>query len=259
VAIEDRKKCKNVNGLLGNGSNIRMSEIKIARFVDIEACKSIFSEKSTFVLRSPEHYRRLYEITAGGNTKGDRDEGRSNTIDGGMAEFTGFVVSCWTKLKGSEPTTDEWNIFKKNDQNIVAIVSTPSKVCDFLDKALETKKERPYRRFPFLPTKHKKVNYDKVHVDKNNIFDVVPFTKSAQFSEEQEYRFVLMYLWPFLIDSFIFGGGVDYMEKCFANPQIKKESKIELRLILDNAMAGYGDFSDKKICDIIANSDILFE
>ena len=92
-----------------------MSEGKIARFVGIEACKSIFSERSTFVLRSPEHYRRLYEITAGGNTKGDRDEGCANTIDGGTAEFTGFVASCWTKLKGSEPTTYEWNIFKKYD------------------------------------------------------------------------------------------------------------------------------------------------
>jgi len=71
-----------------------MSEVKIARFVDIKACKSIFSENSTFVLRSPEHYRRLYEITAGGNTKGDRDEGCANTIDGGTAEFTGFVASA---------------------------------------------------------------------------------------------------------------------------------------------------------------------
>jgi len=236
-----------------------MSEVKIARFVGIEACKSIFSEKSTIVLRSPEHYRRLYEITAGGNTKGDRDEGCANTIDGGMAEFTGFVASCWTKLKGSEPTCEEWRIFKEDDQNIVAIVSTPSKVRDFLDEALETNKERTQRRFPFLPVQHGEVNYEKVYVDNTNIADVVPFTKSAQFSGEQEYRFVLIYLWPLLIDSFIFGGGVDYMEKCFANPEMRKESKIELRSILGNAMAGYGNFSEKKMCDIIANSDILFQ
>lgn len=236
-----------------------MSEVKIARFVGIEACKNIFSEKSTFVLRSPEHYRRLYEITAGGNIKGDRDEGIANTIDGGKAEFTGFVASCWTKLKGSEPTTYEWNIFKKHDQNIVAIVSTPSKVCDFLDKALETNKERTQRRFPFLPVQHGEVNYEKVHVDNTNIADVVPFTKGAQFSGEQEYRFVLIYLWPLLIDSFIFGGGVDYMEKCFANPKMRKEQKEELRLIIMNAMAGYGDFTDKKMGEIIVNSDILFQ
>ena len=170
-----------------------MSEIKIARFVDIEACKSIFSENSTFILRSPEYYRKLYGINRGKHIKGDRNEGIARTIDGGTAEVRGFLVSCWTILKESEPTTYEWNIFKKYDQNIVAIVSSPNRVCDFLNKALETKKERPYRRFPFLPVQHKKVIYDKVHVDKNNIFDVVPFTKSAQFIGENEYRFVLLY------------------------------------------------------------------
>lgn len=236
-----------------------MLEVKIARFVDIEACKSIFSENSTFVLRSPEHYRRLYEITVGGNTKGDRYEGCAKTIDGGTAEFTGFVASCWTKLKGSEPTTDEWNIFKKYEQNIVAIVSTPSKVCEFLNKALETNKERTKRRFPFLPVQHREVNYEKVHVDHTNITDVVPFTKDAQFSGEEEYRFILIYVWPLLIDSFIFVGGIDYMEKCFANPEIIKEYKEMLRPIIMKAMCGYGDFSDKKMSDIIANADILFE
>jgi len=126
-----------------------MSEAKIARFVGLEACKSIFSENSTFVLRSPEHYRRLYETTEGGNAKGDRDEGCADTVDGGTAEFTGFVDSCWTMLKGSEPTRNEWDIFKENEQNIVAIVSTPSKVCEFLNKAIETDTERTKRRFPF--------------------------------------------------------------------------------------------------------------
>lgn len=135
-----------------------MSEIKIARFVNIEACKSIFSEHSTFVLRSPEHYRRLYETTNG--EEGDRNEGYAKTVDGGTAEFTGFVVSCWTKLKGTEPTPDEWDIFKEKEQNIVAIVSTPRKVCEFPDKVLETKRERTKRRFPFWPVEHKEVDYD---------------------------------------------------------------------------------------------------
>ena len=126
-------------------------EIKIARFVGIEACKSIFSDRSTFVLRSPEHYRRLYEISRGKNAKGDRDEGSAEMPDGGASEFTSFVASCWTKLKGNEPTSGEWDIFKKEDQNVVAIVSSPSKICGFLNNSLETNRERINRRFPFYP------------------------------------------------------------------------------------------------------------
>lgn len=237
-----------------------MSEFKIARFVGIKVCKSIFSENSTFVLRSPEHYRRLYETTEGRTAKGDRDEGCADTVDGGTAEFTGFVASCWTILKGTEPIRDEWNIFKENEQNIVAIVSTPSKVCAFLNKALETDKERTKRRFPFLPVEHGEVKYEKVHVDHTNITDVVPFTKGEQFTEQKEYRFVLKYVWPHLIDSFIFCGGIDYMEKCFVNPEItKKEYKEILRLTIMNAMCGYGHFSDKNMGEILANADILFE
>ena len=234
-----------------------MSEVKIARFVGIEACKSIFSEKSTFVLRSPEYYRRLYETSGGGDPKGDRDEGRAKTVDGGTAEFTGFVVSCWTTLKGSEPTHDEWDIFKADNQNVVAIISTPNKVCEFLDRTLETDRERGNRRFPFLPVQHKKVDYEKVDVDHTNITDVVPFVKGERFKKEQEYRFVLIYLWPLLIDSFIFGGGIGYMEKCYVNPEISTEHKDALRLILITAMCGYGNFNDKKMPEIFANSDIL--
>ncbi len=237
-----------------------MSEFKIARFVGIEACKSIFSENSTFVLRSPEHYRRLCETNESGNAKGDRDEGCAETVDGGTAEFTGFVVSCWTKLKGTAPTRDEWNIFKENEQNIVAIVSTPSNVCEFLNKALETDKERTKRRFPFWPVKPGEVTYKKVHVDHTNITDIVPFTKGAQFAEQKEYRFILKYVQhPHQIDSYIFSSGIDYMEKCFANPEMSKEDKERLRLIIMNAMCGYGHFSDKNMGEILANADILFE
>ncbi len=235
-----------------------MSEVKIARFVCIEACKSIFSEKSTFVLRSPEHYRRLYETSEGENTKGDRAEGCAETIDGGTTEFTGFVASCWTKLKGNEPTSDEWDIFKKDKQNIVAIVSTPSLVCEFLNRVLETDRDHTDRRFPFHPVDHREVDYKKPHVDHTNITDVVPFTKGEQFVKQNEYRFVLTYTWPYLIDSFIFCSGVDYMEKCFANPEMEIENKKRLRLILLTATCGYGNFSDKKMCEIISNADILF-
>lgn len=234
-----------------------MSEVKIVRFVDIYACESIFSENSTFVLRSPEHYRRLYETTNG--KKGDRNEGRAYTANGGTHEFTGFVISCWTKLKKTEPTPDEWNIFKENKQNIVAIV-TPIKVCEFLNKKLETEKVRTKRRLPFWPVEHKEVDYDPPkEVDRNNIIDVVPFTKDKKFINEEEYRFVLKYArYPCLIDSFIFCGGIDYMEPSFVNPKIEEKDKNTLRLILMKAMAGYGDFTGKKMEDIIANVGVLF-
>ncbi len=236
-----------------------MSEFKIARFVGVEACRSIFSEKSTFVLRSPEHYRRLHEINIGETAKGDRAEDCADKINGGTAQFTSWVASCWTKLKESKPTSDEWDIFKKDDQNIVAIVSTPSKVCEFLEKALETNQERTTRRFPFYRVKHEEVNYKKRHIDRTNIIDNVPFTKRKQFKEQNEYRFVLTYGWPHVIDSFIFCGGINYMEQCFANPEMCKEQKEKLRLIIMGAMAGYGDFYGKAVPDIIANAEVLFE
>lgn len=235
-----------------------MPEVKIARFVGIEACKSIFSEKSTFVLRSPEHYRRLYEINEGETNKGDRAEGCADTTDGGTAEFTGWVASCWTKLKGNEPTSDEWDIFKENDQNVVAIVSTPRKVCEFLDKSLETDEEYKRRRFPFYSVEHREVMYERVHVDHTNICDIVPFTKKLPYAKQKEYRFVLTYGFPNLIDSLIFCGGIGYMEKCFVNSKISNKQKEKLRLILMEAMAGYGDFSGKKMGEIIANVDDIF-
>ncbi|MHC4540726.1 MAG: hypothetical protein ACYTEK_24230 [Planctomycetota bacterium] len=239
-----------------------MSEVKIARFVGIEACKSIFSEKSTFVLRSPEHYRRLYETSEGGSAKGDRDEGCVKKSDGGTAEFTRWVVSCWTMLKGSEPTREEWDIFKENDQNIMAIVSTPSKVCEFLNRVLETSESNG---LPFYPVKHQAVKYEqaRVHINHTNITSIVPFAKGKSFLKENEYRFVLEYGWgPHLIDSLIFCGGVDYMEKCFVNPEMSEryeKCRERLRLIIRKAPAYYGDFMDKKRGDIIANADILFQ
>ncbi|MDD5135235.1 MAG: hypothetical protein PHP01_07485 [Phycisphaerae bacterium] len=236
-----------------------MSEVKIARFLDIKACESIFSENSTFVLRSPEYYRRLCETTESGNTKGDRDEGSAKTVDGGTAEYRCFVLSCWTKLKGTMPTPDEWNIFKEDEQNIMAIISTPSKVCDFINKALET--ERTERRLPFWPVKHEEVKYGKAPcIDHTNIHKVVPFRKGEQFAKQEEYRFIMEYSsYPHRIDSYIFSGGIEYMEKRFANPDMNKEIKEKLGLILSNARAGDGDFSDMKRSEIIANADILFD
>ena len=40
----------------GRGWDV-VNEIKLVRFVDIHACKRIFSDHSTFVLGSPAHYR----------------------------------------------------------------------------------------------------------------------------------------------------------------------------------------------------------
>ena len=235
-----------------------MSEIRIARFVDIEACKSIFSENSTFVLRSPEYYRRLYETDGAG--KGDGAEGIAETPDGRRSEFNRWVASCWTILKKDKPTSDEWDIFKEKDQNIVAIVSTPSKVCEFLDKVLETSTENTNWRFPFHLVKHDKVNYEEVPpVDDTNITDIVPFDKDAQFTKQKEYRFVLTHGWSNLIESFIFCGGIDYMEKRFVNPEMCKEKKGKLQNIIREAGYGcYGDFKDMKMGDIIANIDDLF-
>jgi len=238
-----------------------MSKVnKIARFVGIEACKSIFSEKSTFVLRSPEYYRRLCETNEGETGKGDGAEGTAETPDGGLREFERFVISCWTILKKDEPTSDDWDIFKKNDQNIVAIVSTPSKVCEFLKKTLETDKGNSKPKFLFHPVKHEEVNYGKVPpVDHTNIIDVVTLYKRKQFIKQQEYRFVLTHGWSNLIESFIFCGGIDYMEKCFVNPEMCKEKKGKLQNIIREAGYGcYGDFKDMKMGDIIANIDDLF-
>ena len=187
-----------------------------------------------------------------------REHYDADTIDGGTTKFTGFLASCWTKLKETEPTNDEWEIFKEKDQNIVTIVSTPSKVCKFLDKALETDKDRTTRRFPFYQVEHKGVNYGN-KIEGNQSIDAGPFQKKPKFTRQEEYRFVLRYGFPNIIDSFIFCGGIDYMEKCFANPKICEEQKGKLRLIIVKAMAGYGDFSDKRMGKILANADILFE
>ncbi|MCK5114728.1 MAG: hypothetical protein KAR11_08210 [Phycisphaerae bacterium] len=236
-----------------------MSEIKIARFVGIAACKNIFSDKSTFVLRSPEHYERLYEISEGNDGKGDRSEGGVQTCDGGTANFKSFVASCWTRLEGNKPTSDEWDIFKKGDQNIVAIISSPSKICEFLDNVLETKKEK----YSFYQVKHENVDYDGVQerIDDTSIREIVPFHKENKFSHQKEYRFILRYASSNkinLIDTFIFCGGIDYMETCFVNPNICEEQKQKLQDIIQMARAGYGDFFNKTEREIITNAEVLF-
>ncbi len=233
-----------------------MSEMKIARFVNLAACKSIFSEHSTFVLRSPEYYRRC-----DGTEIGDKNELRSKHRGGGGSQVGDcFVLSCWTMLDGDEPTSEDWKIFPDSR---VAIISTPRKVSAFLEKAFGIENENRTgngRRFPFSFVMHKKVMYAD-EIDKPDIEDMmdkVVFNKDSKFEYQKEYRFALGYgTKSHAIESYIFSGDPDgYLDKCFVNP--KGKNKEELRLILLEAGAGYGHFSDKKPCDIIANFEVLF-
>ena len=232
----------------------------------MNACKSIFSEHSTFVLRSPVYYRRFY------GEGGDERELRIRKADGGSAESSGLgvVLSCWTILDGDEPTPKEWEIFphcKKLPPTVVAIISTPDKVCALLEKAFEMEDAgmRCRRRFPFGSVKHRVVTYaDEVAEETgfDNIWEKTVFTKRLRFAQEKEYRFALPYTFePHAIDSYIFipHDPKDYMDNCFANPAMCRKDKEELRLILGNVMCGYGHFARKKMGEIIANVDDLLD
>ena len=222
--------------------------MRIARFVNMEACGSIFSDYSTFVLRSSEYYRRREYETG----RGDERELEVRCTNGGTAKSGHFVLSCWTKLDRDEPTREEWNIFP---DSVVAIVSTPSKVCTLLERVFEMEdgKMQNRRRFPFTSVVHKTVTYiDEVaeEITSDNIMDITVFTKRKKFTNQKEYRFALPYsIMPHMIDSYIFAKTPDdYMEKCFANPEIKKEDKESLRQNLENAMCGYGHFTNLRRC-----------
>ena len=237
-----------------------MSEARIARFVDMNACKSIFSEHSTFVLRSPVYYRRFY------GEGGDERELRIRKADGGSAESSclGVVLSCWTILDGDAPTAEEWNIFPNT---VVAIISTPDRVCAMLKEAFEMESAgmRCGRRFPFKSVEHGTVAYaDEVaeEIGFDNIWEKTVFTKRLRFAQEKEYRFVLPYTFePHAIDSYIFipHDPKDYMDNCFADPAMCREDKHNLYCILGNAMCGYRHFARKKMGEIIANADILLD
>ncbi|HUX00255.1 MAG: hypothetical protein WBD63_08650 [Phycisphaerae bacterium] len=243
-------------------------KMRIARFVDMNACKSIFSEHSTFVLRSAEHYRRMETSGAGGHDKNDRGDDREGEVrrkGGGSAEAGGFVLSCWTILDGDEPKPKEWKIFP--DSSVVAIISTPDKVCAMLKNAFEIEdgRVRDGRRFPFMCVEHKAVAYaDEVaeEIGPDNIMDIPVFTKRLRFAPQKEYRFALYYsIMPHVIDSYFFAPWKpeDYMDECWANPAMCRKDKEELWLILSNVMCGYGHFARKKMGEIIANADILLD
>ena len=180
-----------------------MSEMRIARFVDMDACISIFSDYSTFVLRSSEYYRRHYETD-----RGDERELEVECTNGDSASSSGVVLSCWTILRGDEPVRDEWHIFR---DSVVAIVSTPSRVCTMLERAFELEDVgmRDRRRFPFIFVKHKLVDYlDKVpeEITPDNIMDITVFTKLRRFDGQDEYRFALAYsMVTHMIDRRLYG------------------------------------------------------
>ena len=235
--------------------------MKIARFVDLPACKSIFSHRSTFVLRSAEHYRRQE------TDRGDAEELRVIEVDGGSAEMNSFALSCWTILDGDEPTEDEWKMFP---DCAVAIISTPEKVTAYLTTAFEiqprtSRDSAVGRRHPFSYILHGEVLYaDAVPgpITFDNIVAKTVFTKRKRFENQKEYRFALPFnLEPHAIDTYVFTKQPDYMEKCFASPEIRrfpKEKATQLLRIIGEASADYGHFHRKKLDEIIANADDLF-
>ncbi len=256
-----------------------MSEIKIARFVNMEACKSIFSGNSTFVLRSFEHYRYLiekYGKAHGQAGKCDSNDGTCGLDGGGTAEASPHLISCWTRLDGDEPTEEEWDIFnKRKDSNegnegnesddgndsIVAIISTPTKILSFLKEAFKDNRVEQSRelRYPFDEVKEDKVNYAD-EVDGKNLKEQTVFTKYKKFGNQKEHRFALSFS-SFVppIDSYIFvTRNVDYMETCLANPKLSDDKRKELQTLCRKAACGYGAFHGMSLHEIIGNVDILF-
>ncbi len=269
-----------------------MSDMIIARFVDMNACKSIFSDNSTFVLRSAEHYRSLEEKDGG-----DPYEGRPNIPGSGTAESDHWLISCWTKLKDDVPTQAEWKIFNKwckEKPPVVAIISTPSKVCGFLEREFKSRPSKVckfsnvfkffenaiknkdgkldrYLREPFLGIQHKGVTYypppEKVtppNVDNKitpeNIMEKSVFTKRCKFHKEKEHRFALYYGYAtHLINSYIFSvKNTDYMDICFANPEMCEEDKGKLLDIIRKAQNDYTDFENKPLDKIFKNAAIVW-
>ncbi len=196
------------------------------------------------------------------SSRGDESEPEVQLAGGGSAEAPGFVLSCWTMLGGDKPTPKEWEIFP---DSAVAIISTPDKVCKFLEKAFRTGEVKgPCRpRYPFICVNHKAVTYaDEVaeEITPESIMDIVPFTKRLGFKKEKEYRFAVAYSpAPHFLDTYIFIAmhSDDYMDTCFVNPAMCTQDKNELHSVLVTAMCGYGSFEGKSLSEIIANADVV--
>lgn len=232
-------------------------DTKIARFIDINACKQVFSETySTFLIRSHKYYWHIKDTD-----KQDRTEfqvlGENGTMETGYA-----LLSCWTILdpdesreKADEPTEKEWKIFEK-DSPVVAIVSSPQKVYSFLYKILDIERNNG-RAHPFFLIEHNPVNYIDKKKEKvkgtPTISDAI-FTKDNKFIKENEYRFAVCYSAIFHeINTYIFHARhpYDYIDKCYFNPSSTKDNASELLETLWSD--DYGPFEEKNPCDMIAN------
>ena len=236
--------------------------IRIARFIDIQACKEVFSESySTFLIRSHKYYWHIEDTDKQDITE-FQVQGENGHMEAGSA-----LLSCWTILKGNEPTEEEWKIFEKDSPEkapAVAIVSSPQKVYDFLYKTLNIE-IKDGRSHPFLGIESKEVRYidkrEEKLKDRPTISDAI-FTKDKKFIKESEYRFAVYYMRIFHeINTYIFHAQnpYEYMDKCYFNPSSTKENASELWNTIGSAVADYGPFYGKKPCDIIANIDDLFD
>lgn len=162
-------------------------DFKIARFIDLSACKRIFSNYSTFVLRSPEYYRNMEN-----KRKRDKAEGSiEHKNEQGQiyqSERMNYLISCWTMLKGDEPSYDEWMIFDDDKHPpILALISTPEKVAKCIKKKMRIDKDDSL----YWRVEHKEVIYYEkgTYQDSDKVFE--GFYKGNCFSEEKEYRFVV--------------------------------------------------------------------
>ncbi len=234
-----------------------MSETKIARFVDEDACKSIFSDKPTFVLRSFEYYRNLIEERGeecGEERRCDSKEGECDLVGGGTAATYHWLISCWTRLEGDEPTKEQWCQFP---DSVVAIISTPEKVSSFLEKAFDINQGRLpcQQRFPFMHVEHEEVEYvDEVQeVNFENIIDKTVFTKREKFDGQKEYRFALPYSATVAhsIDSYIFATyKVDYVDTLLPDPQMSEERNKELQELWWQTKSDYAPFNNRQLSKI---------
>ena len=168
---------------------------KIARFVDLNACKRIFSDHSTFIIGSPERYRYM---------EGAKKDTHENHVTIGDSTYgiQPFLISCWTKLDGDSPSKEEWKIFEEEKENgkihrpIIAIVSTPRKVESFLKKKLDIQqKDGVFRDITSNEVTYYNENSKKP--DENTcpywpVFHKRKKTKQGkEFCKEKEYRFAI--------------------------------------------------------------------
>jgi hypothetical protein len=206
-----------------------MDDFKIVRFVNVKACKRIFSEDSTFVLGSPKHYRYI----EGG--KKDAGEGIIIIKNTTANSFQNSLMSCWTRLETDQLTESDWDIFKK-DEPILAFVSTPEKVEKYLKCQLDIKSGNL-----FFNIEKDKVTYYTQNTELPDDFRRrICFYKKDCFSNEREYRFVLLYSTVHhIIDyyTFITYTPESYYDKIFFNPNASIEDTGELCKILNQ-----GDF-----------------